>query len=159
MLPLKEGIVSEVPGNNLSFKRGRWLGEGSFWKENFGRHIGAGRFRRRDSLSTRYPLWSFSIEDHSNSVATWYIGSIMDVALRNAHPTVESDIAHPLSVRFAPVTDPHLCSNFQSCNTERSLSRSFFCLRPYHYFCRPRWALGEFVGYLSGTGTSCRYVR
>lgn len=160
MLPLKEGIVNEVPGNNLSFKRGaiargRKFLEGEFWKTYWCRQIQAEGFNLY-SVPTIVVFYRRSFQLGGYLVHRFHNGR----CFAGMRIPQLSRILRILYLIGSPLLPILICVRiFRAVIPKgRYLGRFFACV-PIIIFAALGWALGEFVGYLSGTGTSCRYVR
>lgn len=160
MLPLTEGVVNEVPGNNLSFKRwamarGREFVEGEFWKTYWCRQIQSEGFNLY-SVPSIVVFYGRSFHLGEYLVHRFHNGRCF-AGMRIAQL---SRIMRMIYLAGSPLLSVLICVRILKTVMPkgRYLHRFFLCF-PIIFFAALSWALGEFIGYLSGTGTSCRYVR
>jgi hypothetical protein len=160
MLPLVEGVVREVPGNNLSIKRamltkGRAFVEREFWKTYWCREMQAEgvslhadpaivvSYRKSFGLR-RYLVHRFQNGRCFAGMRNAQLGALKRVAYAAGSPLLPILLA----LRVLRVVLPN--------GRHR---RPFFLSLPLIALAVVSWALGECCGYLLGPGTSCRHVR
>ena len=160
MLPLSEGIVSEMPGNNLSLKRwalaiGREFVEKEFWKTYWCRRIQAEGLHLYSVPSMvvyyrkSYGLWPYLM--HRFQSGRCFAG--MRAAQVNQVRRMNYLAGSPLLPIF-------FCIRIlKAVLPKRRHLTPFFLSFPIIVLATVSWALGEFTGYLSGPGGSCRHVR
>jgi hypothetical protein len=159
MLPLTEGVVNEVPGNNISVKRralarGREFVEGEFWKSSWCRRM------QMEGLSLytvpsivvyyrkSFRLWQYLVHRFHNGRCF--------AGMRLAQL---SHVGRGVYVAASPVLPALFCARLLKTVLPKRrylgrLCRSF----PIIALATASWALGECVGYLLGPGVSCRHV-
>lgn len=160
MLPLAEGVVHEVPGNNLSIKRwalarGRKSVHGEFWKTYWCRRIQADGFQLYAAPSIvvyygkSFHLWRFLVRrfHHGRCFAGMRLPQLSQV----------KRVFHVVGSPLLPIL---FCTRtMRAVLPKRRRLRLFFLSFPIIVLATISWAIGEFFGYLVGAGTSCRHVR
>lgn len=160
MLPLTEGVVREVPGNNLSLKRwvlakGREFVEGEFWKTYWCRRIQAeGLYLYAVpsivvSYRKSFGLWRYLVHRFHNGRCF--------AGMRTAGFGLGRRVGYLVGSPILPIL---FCLRFlKAVLPKRRYRRQLVLSFPIIILAMVSWALGEFWGYLSGPGTSCRHVR
>lgn len=159
MGPAAEGVVSEVPGNNVSFKRemlkrGREFIENGFWKTYWCRQLQAEGVQLYAvpaiivHYGKSYRLCPFLVRrfHHGRCFAGMRIAGMSPA--RRAGYVVGSPLL-PI-VFLARIIGAILPKR-------RHLGRFAVCL-PMVIVAVLSWSLGELCGYLAGPGTSCSHV-
>ncbi len=160
MLPLAEGVVREVPGNNLSLKRwalakGREFVEGEFWKTYWCRRIQAeGLYLYAVpsivvSYRKSFGLWRYLVHRFRNGRCF--------AGMRTAGLGPGGRVGYLVGSPGLPIL---FCLRLlKAVLPKRRYRRQLVLSFPIIILAMVSWALGEFWGYLSGPGTSCRHVR
>jgi hypothetical protein len=160
MLPLNEGVVSEMPGNNLSLKRwalarGREFVEKEFWKTYWCQHIQAEGLHLYSVPSMvvyyrkSYDLWPYLM--HRFQSGRCFAG------MRTAQV---SRVRRMNYLAGAPLLPMLFCIRIlRAVLPKHRYLTQFFLSSPIIILATVSWALGEFIGYLSGPGGSCRHIR
>jgi hypothetical protein len=159
MLPLTEGVVNEVPGNNISIKRwalarGREFVEGEFWKTYWCRRMQA----EGSSLYTApsivvyyrksFRLWQYLVHRFHNGRC--FAGMRLSQF---------SQVVRGVYVAASPVLPILFCVRIlRAVLPKRRYSGRLLYSFPIIVLATASWALGECVGYLLGPGVSCRHV-
>jgi Glycosyl transferase family 2 len=159
MLPLAEGVVSAVPGNNLSMKRGvlargsEYVGQ-EFWKTYWCRRLQAEGILLYSTPSMivsyrkSFRFWRYLAHRFHNGRCF--------AGMRNAQLTWVSRAAHWAGSTVLPLL---FCARLlRAVLPKGRYRRPFFLSFPMIVLAIVSWALGEFCGYLLGPGTSCRHV-
>lgn len=159
MHPAVEGVVSEVPGNNVSFKRpmvkrGREFVENGFWKTYWCRQLqaeGVQLYAVPDIIvhdGKSYRLYPFLVRrfHHGRCFAGMRLAGMSPA--RRAGYIVGSPLLPVVFLgRIIGAIVPK----------RRHLGRFAVCL-PMVIAAVLSWSLGELCGYLLGPGTSCSHV-
>ena len=158
--PVSEGAVSELPGNNLSFKRwvmevGPELVAPEFWKTYWCRRLRAAGIVLQSTSSVAvyyrksYRLWPFLARRFHHGrcfagmrVARWS-------ALRRA--------GYALGTLLLPLL--FLARVVRAVAPKRRYLRQFILALPFSVLAMVSWSVGECCGYLTGAGRSCGHVR
>lgn len=162
MRPAAEGATTEVPGNNLSFKRSalaieaaRTFTDQEFWKTYWCRRLQAAGLRLYSVPSIvvyyrkSFRLGPFLVRrfHHGRCFAGMRLAQLSPVS-RACYITAAPCLPILFTARILKVVlgkQRHL--------TEFALSFPISCLAIL------AWSLGEWVGYILGPGTSCDHVR
>jgi len=160
MLPFAEGAVGEIPGNNISIKR---------WALERGKEV-----MKREFWKTH---WCLTLQE--KGINLYAVPSIIVSYRKSFHfcQYLERRFHHGRC--FGGMRAEKMSQGMRMVYSVFSpLLPILFCVRilravlpKRRYLCRLflsfpiiiqatiSWSLGELVGYLSGTGTSCRHVR
>ncbi len=159
MLPLAEGVAYEVPGNNISMKRGvlgkgREFVEGEFWKTHWCRRIQAEGLSLYKAPSIvvfyrkSFRLWAYLVHRFHNGRCF--------AGMRLAQLSRAGRVVYMVGSPLLPIL---FCVRILRVVLPKRRHLGWFCLSfPIIILATTSWALGECVGYLSGPGTSCRHV-
>ena len=156
MHPLKEGIVDELPGNNISFKReilnrGRRFVRNGFWKTYWCRELQAEGIQLISNPSVlvryrkKYRLGSFLIRRFTHGRCFAGMRIKKDLVFKRACYLIGTVIL-PLMFLWRIITD--------MINKKRHI-KEFVISFPITVMAVVIWSLGEFWGYLTGPGNSC----
>jgi hypothetical protein len=160
MLPLTEGVATELPGNNISMKRwalerGQALTHGEFWKTYWCRQLQADglNLRMAPQLTVRYrcvyDLWPFLVRrfHHGRCFAGMRLRQLSGI----------KRIVYLAGAPALPVV--LLARTFRAVLPKRRCVGKLLLAMPMIFLATLSWALGELVGYTSGSGESCKHVR
>jgi len=160
MLPLTEGVVREVPGNNITVKRwaldkGRHFVQGEFWKTFWCQEIQSQGYDlcAVSSIVVSYRK-SFVLKEY---LAHRFHNGRCFAGMRNAKLGSRRRIIYMAGSLVLPVL---FCGRILKAifPKRRFLGRLALSF-PIIVLATMSWSMGEFFGYLMGTGTSCLHVK
>ena len=160
MLPLNPGIVRHVPGINISIKRwalakGREFVEGEFWKAYWCQQLKANGFFLRIEPSMlvfyrrSFSFWGF--------LAMRFHHGRCFAGMRRSQLNRLQLIMYLLGSPLLPIL--FLLRFVRTMLPKRRHVRQLVLSFPIVVLGMLGWSFGEFCGYFSGTGASCRHVR
>lgn len=160
MLPLREGVVGEVPGNNISMKRwalagGRAFVAGEFWKAYWCRRLQADgvSLHATPSMVVFYRK-SFRLGQY---LAHRFHNGRCFAGMRRSR---RHRAARAMYLAGSPMLPVLFCLRLlrRVLPKRRHLGRLVLAF-PVILLAILSWSCGEFCGYLWGPGASCRHVR
>lgn len=160
LLPLQEAAATELPGNNLSFKRqaleiGADFITPEFWKTYWCRQLQAAGIVLRATPSVviyyqkSYRLGPFLWR-------RFHQGRCF-AGLRIVRLSVAFRLLYALGAWLLPFL--FLARIVTSIVPKKRYRREFILSLPFAVLAVVSWSVGEFWGYLTGAGTSCRHIR
>lgn len=160
MLPFSEGSAREIPGNNFLLKRwalaqGGEFPDGGFWKTLWCQRLQAQGIALYMTPAMvvyyrkSFRLWPYLAHRFHNGRC---FGGMRAVELNGRERVLRIATAPGLPVLFC-------VRIIRAVLPKRRFRREFFIALPVIALAAIAWALGEFVGYLRGSGRSCRHVR
>jgi hypothetical protein len=160
MWPLAAGVARLVPGINISLKRwalatGSEFVQGEFWKGQWCWHLqaaGISLYLEPDIVvfyRKSFTFWSF--------LCRWFQHGQCFAGMRLAQLSGMERFLYLVGSPLLPVV---FCWRFlKDVLPKRRHVRQLVLSFPLIVLAMLSWALGEFVGYLSGPGVSCQQVR
>lgn len=160
MRPLSAGVVSELPGNNMAFKRaalerGRRFVEPAFWKTYWCRTL------QREGVQlcavpsmVTYDAKSYRLLPFL--VRRYHHGRCF-AGMRNREISGIMRLLYFLGTPLLPVVS--LLRIARPILQKRRYLRPFLLSLPASILAVVSWSVGEWCGYLAGPGTSCRQVQ
>jgi glycosyltransferase involved in cell wall biosynthesis len=160
MLPLAEGVVKEVPGNNISVKRwalvkGNEFIQGEFWKTYWCQEI---QSQGHDLYSVpsvvvsyrkSFRLWEYLVHRFQNGRCF--------AGMRNAQLGFHQRIIYLAGSLALPVL---FCGRIlRAILPKRRFLGRLVLSFPVILLATISWSMGEFCGYFKGPGTSCLHVK
>jgi hypothetical protein len=159
MYPLKEGVVNELPGNNVSFKRwtlnqGREFIRNGFWKTYWCRKLQEEGIQLMSAPSIlvynkkSYRLMPFLIRRfrHGRCFA----------GMRVVQAALLTRICYALGSPLLPVI--FLFRTINALWAKKRYRKEFLLSLPIAVLAIVMWSMGEFLGYVAGKGNSCSYI-
>lgn len=159
MRPLKEGVVNELPGNNLSFKRqtlnlGSEFISGFFWKTYWCRELQAKGIELISAPGVvihyrkSYRLFPLLVRrfHHGRCFA----------GMRVPRASVFSRAGYAAGSALLPLL--FLMRLAGAVLPKRKYLSEFILSLPFTVLAIFSWSLGEFCGYLAGAGRSCDHI-
>ncbi len=160
MFPLSWGTIRHVPGINISFKRealarGKEFVEGEFWKAFWCQHLqatGSPLYIEPSILvfyRKTFSFWPFLRlrYHHARCFAGMRLGQL-------------SFAKRALYILGSPLLPAlFFLRLLRGLLPKRNRRRQLMFASPVILLALTSWALGEFLGYLLGPGTSCCYVK
>lgn len=159
MRPLKEGVVNELPGNNISFKRwvlkkGREFVQNGFWKTYWCRKL------RQEGIplvsapsivvryNKRYRLLPFIIRrfHHGRCFA----------GMRIAQASILVRFSYIVGSPGLPML--FLMRIVRTVVSKKRYIKKFVLVFPITFLAIVSWSVGEVWGYLAGPGESCSKI-
>lgn len=159
MLPAVEGVVSEVPGNNVSFKRemlkqGREFVENGFWKTYWCQQLQAEGIQLY-SVPTIIVHYGKSYRIGPFLIRRFHHGRCF-AGMRIARMSPARRVGYVLGSLLLPALFLKRIIG-AIIPKKRLVSKLAVCL-PIVILAVLSWSLGELCGYLLGPGTSCSHV-
>lgn len=160
MLPLTGGVVSELPGNNIAFKRaaldkGKQFVEQGFWKTYWCRALQQEGVQLRSVPSMvvydrkSYRLFPFLIRRYHHGRC------FAGMRMTQVPPVMR--VLYALGTPLLPVLFMRRIAG-PIMQKRRYLSQFILSL-PISVLAVVSWSWGEFCGYLAGPGRSCEFIR
>jgi hypothetical protein len=160
MRPLKAGVVSELPGNNMAFKRmalerGRRFVEPAFWKTYWCRAL------QREGVQlcaipsmVTYDAKSYRLLPFL--VRRYHHGRCF-AGMRNREISGMMRLLYFLGTPLLPVVSLQRIA--RPILQKRRYLRQFLFSLPASILAVISWSMGEWCGYLAGPGRSCKYLQ
>lgn len=159
MHPLKEGVVKELPGNNVSFKRwtlskGQEFVQNEFWKSYWCRRLEEEGIKLFSipSIVVHYNK-SFSLVPFL--IARFHYGRCF-AGMRIANSSFLTRMYYIAGSPALPVL--LFIRTTKSILSKKRYLREFILSLPVSILRIASWSLGELWGYLTGPGNSCTKV-
>jgi len=159
MLPLREGAANELPGNNVSFKRwalekGQEFVQNGFWKTYWCRKL------QEEGIDLM--AWpSIVVSCHKSYrlvpflVRRFHHGRCF-AGMRMARASLISRITYTLGSAILPFL--FTVRIFRAVLPKKRYRKEFIFSLPISILAVLLWSIGEFWGYLAGTGNSCAHI-
>lgn len=159
MQPFKEGVADHVPGNNISFKRWTLHKGAEFTSPGFWKTYWCRKLQQEGIQLTLTP----SIVVHYNKSyrllpflrRRFHHGRCF-AGMRAAQVSCLRRVAYLISSPLLPVI--FLMRVVNTVVPKRRHLKEFMLSSPLVMLAIACWSLGEFCGYLGGTGKSCAYI-
>jgi glycosyltransferase involved in cell wall biosynthesis len=159
MHPLAEGVVNELPGNNVSFKRdtldkGREFVRKGFWKTYWCRKLQEEGIPLI-SMPSMVVYYRKSYRLSPFLIRRFHHGRCF-AGMRVARTSIPRRACY---VAGAPILPFLLLARItRSVASKGRYRKEFLFSLPFSLLAIAGWSLGEFWGYLAGPGNSCRYI-
>ncbi|MBW8011264.1 MAG: glycosyltransferase [Chloroflexi bacterium] len=158
MPPLKEGVVSILPGSNISYKREALskiktlkLKQRGFWKAYANWHLEDEGHKLWLAPSIVVRLWKPI--PFFNFLRTRFHHGRCYASMRVADSSFTKKLIHALKTPLLPfVFSWRLTMDFWPKSRDRG---KYLLASPLLFLLNFSWALGELIGYLRGSGDSC----
>jgi len=160
MHPLTAGAATELPGNNLSFKRwvlskGREFVEPAFWKTYWCRQL------QKDGVQLvaepSIVVYDKKSYDPGPFLVRRFHHGRCFAGMRGQRVSCYLRAAFLVGSPLLPVL--FLVRTIRAIARKRRLVKEFVLALPFSVVAILCWSLGEFWGYLTGPGKSCQFVR
>ncbi|MGH9839346.1 MAG: glycosyltransferase [Blastocatellia bacterium] len=159
MRPLRSGAASELPGNNISFKRpaletGREFVRNGFWKTHWCRKLQAEGIELVSAPSVvvsyrkSYQLVPFLIRRYHHGRCF--------AGMRVAQASLSTRVSYAAGCGLLPFL--FLARVIGTIFPKKRYLKEFALSLPYIMLAVVSWSFGEFRGYLAGPGKSCAYI-
>jgi glycosyltransferase involved in cell wall biosynthesis len=159
MQPLQEGVVTELPGNNISFKRvalenGKKFTEHGFWKTFWCRHLQEQGIRLVSKSSiVVFDRKSYAFLPFLNR--RFHHGKCFG-GMRGQRMSVLRRGIFLFGSTLLPIV--FLWRTGKAIVSKKRYVKEFVMSLPYSILAIISWSFGEFCGYLTGPGSSSRYI-
>ncbi len=159
MRPLKEGAATELPGNNLSFKRqtlerGREFVQDEFWKTYWCRRLQEERVQLI-AVPSIVVYYSKSFGLMPFLIRRFHHGRCF-AGMRVSQASLLTRVFYIAGSPLLPFL--FLARTIAGVVPKKRYLKQFILSFPISVLAVVLWSIGEFCGYLAGTGESCAQI-